>query len=212
MALRATPNNMIKDVSETFKEVCRALTSARTMAVFAIAAAFWFIPFVHGRLPLDRERAGTADFTAIVVLLVSGASLAVHALVSAFSWLKRSFDAPGRSLKKALKKTSPTEKLVLKTLIARGVVHPGFDTGSEIGQHLASLGLLGLNTSTREYFLPKELLKVGTREPNLFDITEEQHANAFAEIQGWQRNKAHREFFSNLSVGYRPDDWLSRRR
>jgi hypothetical protein len=192
----------VKEFTEAVKAIIEFLGSPKRLAVVFLASGIWLFPPARRVISIHGGIGDYADLTATVCFMLSGAGLVIEVLYRSSQFIVRRSRAPERSLKKAIRRATPLEKLLLEAVIHMGRWELALDPGSPEAMHLQEIGLIskvaGVPYTT--YQLSKGLADLCIRNPALLKVPETEEAKALSEIEELRRSGLHKRFFASIRL------------
>jgi hypothetical protein len=203
-------SSSVKEFSEAVKAIIEFLGSPKRLAVVFLACAIWLFPPARRVFPVHGGIGDYADLTATVCFMLSGAGLLVEGLFRFSQVAVRCSRAPERGLKKAIRRATPLEKLLLEAVIHMGRWELGLDPGSPEAMHLQEIGLIAKATGLPHttYQLSKGLADLCIKTPALLKVSGAEESKALSDIEELRRSGLHKRFFANIA-GPSSTSWMA---
>ena len=117
--------------------------------------------------------------------------------------------SPDRLARRALRRATPLEKLVLEVPIHLGEHRIRLDVGSPIAVHLQEIGLIKRASGLpyTDYWLAAGLADLCIRRPSLLRVSPEEQSGALAELDRWRKSGTHQGLFHQMS-GPNSQSWM----
>ena len=169
-------------------------------AVF-LCSTVWVLPWTRQFLPVHGVVTEYAGIVASICMTLSGAHMFVITVAAIHQRTSKWMRSQPRLARRALRRATPLEKLVLGIPVRLGEHRIRLDVGSPIAMHLQEIGLIRRATGLprTEYWLAQGLADIGIKQPSLLRLSPKEESEARAEFEQWKRTGVHRGLFDQMA-------------